>query len=207
MIAYDAMTAATEGRLDEAEQFANVALGMRRRTDPVSATIAYVAQMQQIRWLQGRMSELIEMHEGLMARDPSRPTWMSALAWARAESGDLAGAASHLDALVEQGFEQMPRNLEWFPTVGGLAIVRHRVGDVERAALLYELLLPYTDRNCAAGQSAFYGAVSYHLGTLAATIGRADDAARHFDAALLRHQEFRSVPFIEMTEREIAALG
>ena len=68
MIAYDAMTAATEGRLDEAEQFANAALGMRRRTDPVSATIVYVAQMQQIRWLQGRMSELIEMHEGLMAR-------------------------------------------------------------------------------------------------------------------------------------------
>jgi len=200
--AYEAMIAATEGRLDEAEELVNTAFAMRRRTDLVSAMTVYGAQIQQVRWLQQRMDEIVDVHEMLATRDPGRPTWLGALAWAKAESGDLEGAAVHLDRLAEFGFDQLPRNFEWLPTVAAIAITCRRLRDVERSAQLYPLLLPYADHNTAAGQSAFYGAVSHHLGTLAATMGREDDASRHFDAAMRRHEAFGATPFVELTERE-----
>jgi tetratricopeptide (TPR) repeat protein len=207
VVTYDAMTAATEGRLDEAEELTQAAFTMRRRTDELSAGTVYVAQMHQIRWLQGRMDELIELDEGLEARWPGRATWAGALAWARAESGDLGGAASHVEAVAARGFASIPRNLEWLPTVGALSFACSCLRDAERAAELYALLLPYRDRNCAAGQSAFYGAVSHHLGLLARTLGRREEARLHFSHALRRHDEFRSPPLIAKTTSELANVG
>jgi hypothetical protein len=50
--------------------------------------------------------------------------------------------------------------------------------------ILYEQLLPYDGRNAVSAPDACIGAVSRSLGVLAATIGRCDDAERHFEDAI-----------------------
>ena len=53
------------------------------------------------------------------------------------------------------------------------------LGDTPRAARLYELLLPYADRNVTANTAiACFGSVSYFLGRLATLMSRWEDAAR-----------------------------
>jgi hypothetical protein len=163
--------------------------------------------MQQIRWLQGRMGEVVPVLEQLVAQDPERPTWHAALAWASAEIGDVDGTTREVSALARRGLGAIPRNFEWLATVAGIAIAITRIGDAALAAELYAILEPFATHNCAAGQSAFYGAVAHHLGALAATMGHDDAARAHFDAALTRHRAFGSPPLVALTEDALAALG
>src|SRR5207253_3545438 len=67
-----------------------------------------------------------------------------------------------------------------------LARVCILVGDRGRAELLYEMLLPYAGRIVIVGPPVAdcFGPVDGFLGELAATVGRADAAIAHFEAAL-----------------------
>ena len=53
-------------------------------------------------------------------------------------------------------------------------------GDVERAKKIYDLLLPFADRNVTIGQTVFAGPVSRFLGILAGMRGEWDVAENHF---------------------------
>src|SRR5260370_10336732 len=145
------MVAATEGRFDEAEAAARRSFATRRSNDPVSAGTVFIVQMHQIRWLQGRTSELIEMHEELLGREPDRAAWVVGLAWAQVEAGNLGAGAQQLDRLDQRGFEQISRGFEWLATAAGIAIVCRRLDDAERACRLQPLLLPYRHRGRTAG--------------------------------------------------------
>jgi hypothetical protein len=58
-------------------------------------------------------------------------------------------------------------------------------GDGARAAVVYDALLPYAERNASVGFAAgTFGACARYLGLLAATRGRLDDAVRHLADAL-----------------------
>jgi len=57
------------------------------------------------------------------------------------------------------------------------------LGDSDRAAELYELLLPFERRNVVTAQSLFDGPVTRYLGVMAATCGEWETAARHFESA------------------------
>jgi DNA-binding SARP family transcriptional activator len=203
---YDTMLAATEGRLEEAETAALRSLATRRQNDPVSAITVYVVQMHQIRWLQHRMSELVGMLQELVGREPGRASWLIGLAWAQVESGDLTAGAEQLDRVAAHEFDGISRGFEWLATAAGIAIVCRRLDDAERAERFYPLLLPYRGHICTAGQSAFFGSAEHHLGLLAATAGRRDEAIAHLDRAEEHHLEFGAVPFVQMSQSERASL-
>jgi DNA-binding SARP family transcriptional activator len=201
--AFDAQIAATQGSLDEADELARAAFELYRDVDFATALAVYVAQLQQIRWLQGRMEELIPVLSDIAAADPERPTWHSALAWAYAESGALDRASDALDELAGNGLTAVPRNFEWLATMAGAAIACRHLGDAPRAAEAYELLLPYQSRNCAVGQSAFYGAVEHHLGALSLTVGQPKRARLHLERAVQMHGELDARPFVALTKHEL----
>ena len=71
----------------------------------------------------------------------------------------------------------------------GLAQTALNLGDRTWAATLYELIEPYADHNCRAGQATFLGAASLQLGGLALLLGRDEVAVRHLEKALARHTE------------------
>jgi hypothetical protein len=54
------------------------------------------------------------------------------------------------------------------------------------------------------GQIVFYGAVEHYLGAAAAALGRHDAAEEHLDSALERHRRMGALPFIALTQAELA---
>jgi len=63
------------------------------------------------------------------------------------------------------------------------ARIAERLGDVERASALYELLLPHADRCVVMVGYLIFPSVARFLGLAAKTLGRFDDAIAHFESA------------------------
>ena len=76
------------------------------------------------------------------------------------------------------------------------------LGDPKGAAVLYGLLLPYADRVATSYPEISIGSVSYYLGILATTLGRADDAEHHFQAALQRNDQIGARPWLAHTQHD-----
>jgi hypothetical protein len=93
----------------------------------------------------------------------------------------------------------------WLWDVAYLAEACIYLDDPRRAALLYDVLLPYHDRCLVMGQSGgCEGAVVRYLGQLAATLERWDDAAGHFERALEIHLRMGARPLLAHTRHEYA---
>jgi hypothetical protein len=70
--------------------------------------------------------------------------------------------------------------------------------------VLYELLLPYAERIAISYPEVSTGAVARNLGVLAASIGRRDDARRHFADAIALHRRIGARTWLARTERDAA---
>jgi tetratricopeptide (TPR) repeat protein len=80
------------------------------------------------------------------------------------------------------------------------------LGDSDRAALLYEELLPYAASNVVVGMAVTcLGSVSRFLGKLAALLGRVDDAASHFERALEANRALKAPVLVAHTQLDYAA--
>src|SRR5262249_24902427 len=74
----------------------------------------------------------------------------------------------------------------------------------ERAAMLYELELPWAGRVAISYPEISLGAVSRFLGILASTTFNYDDAAKHFDEALAMNARIRAWPWLAHTQDDYA---
>jgi tetratricopeptide (TPR) repeat protein len=80
------------------------------------------------------------------------------------------------------------------------------LGDTERAAPLYELLLPYGSLNAVAVPELALGSISQPLGILATLLGRFEDAARYFEEALRMNERMGARPWLAHTQEDYARL-
>ena len=80
------------------------------------------------------------------------------------------------------------------------------LGDTERAAPLYELLLPYASLNAVAVPELALDSTSRPLGVLATLLGRFEDAARHFEEALRMNERMGARPWLAHTQEEYARM-
>jgi tetratricopeptide (TPR) repeat protein len=88
-----------------------------------------------------------------------------------------------------------------------LADVCTLLGDNSRAQTLYELMLPYQRVNVLIGAgSACYGSASRYLGSLATTMGRWDQAERHFEDALAMNSAMGARPWLAHTQYQYARM-
>jgi hypothetical protein len=143
-----------------------------------------------LRWEQGRLPELEATLQGFVDQFPANPGWRATLAVLLCEAGRLDEAREHVEGLAAADFADLPRNHLYLYHLAVLAIVSHALGDQRRASRLYELLLPYGDRNILVARLPLgtLGSASQHLGLLAATVSRWNDAAAHFRAATEAHE-------------------
>jgi tetratricopeptide (TPR) repeat protein len=95
---------------------------------------------------------------------------------------------------------------EWFFSVCLLAETCAMLGDAEPAARLYELVLPYHSHNVVAVPEAALDLASRPLGILATLLGRFDDAARHFEAALRMDERMGARPWVAHTQEDHARM-
>jgi class 3 adenylate cyclase/tetratricopeptide (TPR) repeat protein len=198
---WEGMTAGTQGRFEDAERMAMQTL-TTMSGHPHQQRVLFF-QTLPWRWLQGRISECLPPIE--QAVTPGAPPfWDALLAWLYAETGQLDRARDHLSRFDVSELRPEERRYNWWTLLTSLANATDRLHDEHWATELYSVMLPYRERNCTAGQTAFFGAAAHYLGAFSAVRGRWDDAVEHFTSALERHQHMQARPFVALTETALA---
>jgi DNA-binding SARP family transcriptional activator/tetratricopeptide (TPR) repeat protein len=208
-ILWRAMRALLAGALGRADRLASEALAAGAPAEAVTASQYYAIQVLGIRRDQGRMGELERPARQLVEDNPGRPAWRAALATLLCEEGRLDEAREEFERLASADFEDIPKDLDWMAAIVLLSDVCAELGDGERAALLYPKLEPYADVNVVIGLAAVcLGSAASFLGKLAATMGRSDLAAEHFERALLANAALGAPGCLARTQVDYArALG
>jgi DNA-binding winged helix-turn-helix (wHTH) protein/tetratricopeptide (TPR) repeat protein len=111
----------------------------------------------------------------------------AALALISCMEGRRDDARRALDEITAGGLASLERDEHFLLTTAVLSDVITELGDRERAAELYELLLPYAHLLSFHDLlRTFAGSVSGELGELASLLGRHDAAIAHYEEALRR---------------------
>jgi tetratricopeptide (TPR) repeat protein len=123
------------------------------------------------------------------------------VAWLDLELGRISDARAVFEELAHDAFASVASEYyEWPGTMAMLSIMCAELGDMERAAPLYDLLLPYGHRNLIGGLClVYFGAGHSYLGLLAALRAQWDDAARHFEDALAMNTRMEMWPYVAHT--------
>ncbi|MDO8615442.1 MAG: protein kinase [Dehalococcoidia bacterium] len=201
------MRASLDGRFEEAERLAQEALAIGRRVLSANAIQFFAVQTYLLRREQGRLHELEAGMNAFVDQYPLVPAWRCGRALLCCELGQEEKARADFEFLARDDFSVLPHDANWYIGMALLAETCAYLGDVQRAAVLYDQLLPYAERwiNTGAGVVC-NGSVSRYLGLLAATMSRWEEAERHFEDALEKHAKMGARPYLAHTQREYAEM-
>jgi tetratricopeptide (TPR) repeat protein len=201
-----ALRALMDGRIADADELATHALQIGQRDGNQNALQIYGAQLAGMRREQGRFAELEEGLKAFIAQYPAIPTWRCTLAFLYANAGRVQEAQRELDALGTDSFAGLPRDMFWLADVVQTGQAAAYAGAVEHARVLYELLAPHARQNVVVAIGACWGSSSRVLGLLARTLGRTDEAVRHFEDAIEQNAALGVRAWGARTEVEYAQL-
>ena len=176
-----------ESRWDDAEVLVDDALRIGSQLG--SETVFQMYGVQLLALVRARGSDdavaaLEPTLRSLVDQFPLIPSWRCGLAYLQRDLGRKDDARTTFEALAVHDFADLPRDANWVVGMALLAPVCQWLGDAARAAVLHDLLWPLRDRTVIAGLPAdVYGSVHGPLMSLAAALGRWDDAEDHFVAA------------------------
>jgi tetratricopeptide (TPR) repeat protein len=202
----DATLALLEGRFSEVEQLSLEALAIGQEAENRNAVALCGVQILSLRREEGRLAELEQDMATFVEQYPGIPGWRAGLASLHSELGQEPEARQWFEQLASD-FTQLPRDMFWLKSISLLAELCAYLGDSERAAFLYEWLAPYAERCVVdAPVAACSGSVARYLGLLAATLGRHDQAAAHFESAIAVNAGIRAWPWVAHTRHDLAAM-
>jgi len=194
------------GRFEESEKHAQEALTVGQNMPGLDAPGMYGVQMFSLRREQGRLRELAPLLDHFVKATPRESTWRPALALVYSEIGMLEEARKEFEQLARDHFA-VAEDTTWINCMGMLAEVCWFLRDAARAAPLYERLSPYAHCNVVAAPTvACYGVAARHLGMLAATMQRWEEAERHFEQALEANMRQGGAPSVAHTRYQYAAM-
>jgi len=202
-----AMRELLEGRFEEAERHAQLGMECSQQMDVGNAEGVFGMQMFSIRRLQGRLQGLAPIISHFVTDRPHASCWRPGLALVYAEVGDEAAARVEFESLAKGDFQGVPRDSLWQTCLSFMSDVCAFLGDRERAAALYKLMLPYASLTVVVGNSvACNGAASRNLGQLAAVMGQWEKAQAHFEHALEFNERLKALPWLANTRQQYASM-
>jgi class 3 adenylate cyclase len=202
-----AMRALLRGEFEEGERLAEHAMVVGQRRQEPRALLSYAAQIGLIRFEQHRMGELEPILRAYVEQYPVLDVARSGLALAYVEAGREAEARVQFEYLARDDFAALRRDWNWLATMSILSTLCVFIHDRERAARIYDLMLPYADRIAMVGWTEVcYGSVSRYLGNLAALVRRYDDAQRHYENAIAVNARIGARGWLSHTQHEYAAM-
>jgi class 3 adenylate cyclase len=197
--------ALTCGRLTEVEPLARAVLAAGQESQNQNAALVFGIQMMLLFREQGRTQEYESLVRSSTSLYPSIAAALQcSLVIAYCDAGRHADAQAAFDVLARDAFVDLPNHVARMLCVALLSEACACLGDAERARLLYDLLLPFADRNVTIGPVAGLGATARYLGLLAATLQRSDDAVRHFEDALAMNTAMDTRPALARTQLDYA---
>jgi DNA-binding CsgD family transcriptional regulator len=204
---WTAVMALLEGRFADAERATEQALAIGHREQSRDAAMFFMDLVRTLRREQGQLRELADLAPAareLAEEHPTVPSLRATLALLYSDLGREKEARREFERLAANDFADLDEDWVWLSSVALLAEVCAFLGDVRRAARLYELMLPYAERNVAGASCP--GVVAHHLGLLAATMGRREEAQAHYEAALQLNARMGARPALAHTQHAYAAM-
>jgi tetratricopeptide (TPR) repeat protein len=204
---FKASRALSEGRFDECHRMVSqaVAIGQRAQ-DPVMPLFIYTIT-NVLRLVQGNVEDRVEAINTALKKYPKIPSQRATLVNVYIRLGRMEDAKREFAVVAANDFADCPRDGSWVVTMANLAYCCSYFRDERRAAILYDLLLPYAPRQLVIGASAIgAGSVLRFLGILAATLGRWSEAAAHFEGAVEMNKRIGVIPFLGITYQEYGTL-
>ncbi|HLA18523.1 MAG TPA: adenylate/guanylate cyclase domain-containing protein, partial [Dehalococcoidia bacterium] len=200
-----ALRALLVGRFEEAERLGREAFALGQRAqDPLLAQNCLI-QLMALRWSQGRLDEMEALVSAGAQQSPNIPAFRAGLAMTYAELGREEQAKVEFEGLAVDDFANLPDDASLPLTLAYLSVAADFLDDARRAAVLYDLLLPYAGHNIILGAgAACLGSASRSLGLLATTMERWGEAKQHFEDALEMHARMGARPWVAYTQHQYA---
>ncbi len=143
------------------------------------------------------LREVLSLAPEVLQRETGRPAeyaYRAGYSWMLA----LEGRNDEARAQIAFAVAHMREDMNQLAALAELAQALNILGEPGPAAQVYDLLLPYADRNIVNGRGAAgYGSASLHLGVLARLQGDDDTAQRHFEDARRHNQRLGAAVWIE----------
>ena len=155
---------------------------------------------------QGRLDEVADLVRRSAEQHQTYPIWRCVHAQTAAALGLEREARSALASMFEDDVPALPFDEEWLVGVSLLAETAQALGDARRAPALYVPLLTYEDRIAVSYPEISTGAIARPLSLLATTLGRWEDAERHFEAALEHNGRMGALPWVAHTTADHARM-
>lgn len=172
-----------DGNIDGAERSLSdvEAAGVRAGIQPVIRRAVALTLLTLIRFEQHRLDEIEP--EAAEALSVGVPAWDAVLAFAHAHLKRNDDAMDDVDrALAPGGVDALLRGLGGLGCSVALGQALARIGEPDRAEIVYSALRPYAGRG--AFTLVFFGPVDHALGALAVVLERPDDARTHLREAV-----------------------
>ncbi|MGE0542109.1 MAG: AAA family ATPase [Dehalococcoidia bacterium] len=202
------MQAACEGRFADGAALAQRAFAIAGRAQLANGLPALGTQMLAMGIHTGAGLETLEPGwRSFVDRFPAMTVYRCGLMLLYLYLDRLDEARDHFEIVAAAGLERVPRDSSFFAAIASLIEVCVALDDTARAAVLYDILVPYEARAVATDAAlACLGAVAEYLGMLATTLGRWDTAERHFRDALAINTRLRARPHVLRTRLHHAAM-
>jgi DNA-binding CsgD family transcriptional regulator/tetratricopeptide (TPR) repeat protein len=194
-----ATRSALVGNFEEALIHNENAKRLSEKMRDLSTTGMYFAFLNAVAMITGDPSAQSQLTPEYLNSLPPLPvvriTWPIVLAM-RGERDAAVAAFEEFRSLPAT----FPVGTLWAATIGQIGLTAILLDDAEVAAQVYELLLPLAGYCTGDGSGAVisYGSNSLNLGDLALTVGRFDDALRHYADAIAVDIRIGARPFVAL---------
>jgi tetratricopeptide (TPR) repeat protein len=201
-----AMIAVATGNFAEAEELIQQALEVGERAQPDAAISHNVLERYLLADFQGRSDEIEPAVRDLAIDYPARPVFRCVRVHLLGKLGRSEEALLDLEDLARGSFSAVPFDQEWLFAMSFLAETAAALADTESAAVLYDLLVPWSGQNAVNVAEGMRGSVSRYLGLLAAAMGRWSEAASHFEEGMALNERMGALPWLAFTEEDYARM-
>jgi eukaryotic-like serine/threonine-protein kinase len=199
------IVALLEGDFETARQSTSAGVDFARTQRSRMSVVAFRLQSTMLERAHGELDKGLAVMEQSVVEMPTLTAFRCILASLYAERGRDVQARAILEALAGTGFEVLPDNDKLYGW-SLLGEVCQGLGDARHASRLYELLSPYAERNVVCHPGCAIGSVSRYLGILAVLLRRYDDAARHFEDALVMNEKMGARPWLAHAQEDYARM-
>ena len=178
---------------------------LARRDNQQSGDGAYGAQMFLLNRELGAIEAMRPLVRKLIEQSIARP-WAPGLLLMCCELGFEEEANRTFNVLAQNDFADLARDDMWVTCIAFCAEACAYLKDVNRAVVLYRLLLPYADQTINHPAAVCFGSASRYLGLLAVVLGKDDTARLHYDCAIRLNRAMGAWPALARTQLDLAQL-
>jgi tetratricopeptide (TPR) repeat protein len=208
VLSYRAMRAMLDARFLEADELVQQAIeqALAQQADPVTVSMILGGQAMAQQLFRVGFAGILPVLKQMAEDNPQHPVMRTSLAWLYRELGMAEEAAEIVRGFAADGFAGLARDANWLMSIWTLSEAAAFVRDLDAAAQLYDLLLPFADRWIVASVSICFGPAATPLGFLAGVLGRYDDAEAHFARALAETEALPAPALHAQAMRDFAAM-